>query len=61
MSITLIIAVAVVAILTFAFGIIIGAKKASKEFSEKLEQAWIALNWTERDYLMLVKKFNKIK
>ena len=61
MSITLIIAFAVVAILTFAFGIIIGANKASKEFSEKMERAWIELNWYEKDLLKLIRKFNKIK
>ena len=61
MSITLIIVVAVVTILVFILGIFIGAKQASKEFSEKMERAWIALNWTEKDWMKLIKKFNSIK
>lgn len=61
MSITLIIVVAVVTILVFILGIFIGAKQASKEFSEKMERAWYELNWAEKDLMKLIKKFNKIK
>ena len=61
MSITLIIVVAVVTILVFILGIFIGAKQASKEFSEKMERAWYELNWNEKDLMKLIRKFNKIK
>lgn len=61
MSITLIIVVAVVTILVFILGLFIGVKQASKEFSEKMERAWIELNWYEKDWLKFIRKFNKIK
>lgn len=61
MSITLIIVVAVVTILVFIIGLYIGVKQASKEFSEKMERAWIELNWYEKDWLKFIRKFNKIK
>ena len=61
MNATIIVIVAVVTILVFFFGIFVGAKKASKEFSEKMERAWIELNWYEKYLLKLIRMFNKIK
>lgn len=61
MSIALILTVSVATILVFFFGIFVGAKKASKEFSEKLDSAWVELNWTSRDYIKLIGKLNKMK
>jgi hypothetical protein len=61
MNATIIVFVALVTILVFFFGIFVGAKKASKEFSEKLDSAWIELNWPSRDYIKLIGKLNKMK
>lgn len=61
MNATIIVLVALVTILVFFFGIFVGAKKASKEFSEKLDSAWVELNWPSRDYIKLIGKFNKMK
>ena len=61
MNATIIVIVAVVTILVFFFGIFVGAKKASKEFSEKLDSAWLELNWPSRDYIKLIGKLNKMK
>ena len=56
----MIIIVAVVTILVFVLGIFIGGRQAVKDFQDKLETAWIELNWTERDFAKLVKKVNKL-
>ena len=61
MNATIIVFVALVTILVFFFGIFVGAKKASKEFSEKLDSSWIELNWPSRDYIKLIGKLNKMK
>lgn len=61
MNATIIVFVALVTILVFFFGIFVGAKKTSKEFSEKLDSAWVELNWPSRDYIKLIGKLNKMK
>ncbi len=61
MGIVLILSVAITTIIVFVFGFFIGTKKASKELSDKLYSAWSELNRTNKDYMKLINKLNKMK